>query len=152
MILLQLFILILFTDMFTGTIHWWEDVYGNPTWKYLGKSIVIPNMEHHKNPRSFLETSFVKRIKLSALIAMLIAIIFFAIGMLNWQIIFVLFYSAMSNEFHAIAHRTDKENGRIIMFIQKIGFIQSRRMHGMHHAPPYLILIIAYLQIMLIRS
>ncbi len=38
MILLQFFLLILITDLLTGTVHWWEDAYGNPDWKYLGKA------------------------------------------------------------------------------------------------------------------
>ena len=46
-------------------------------------------------------------------------------------------YGSFGNELHAIAHRTDKENGKIVCWIQKIGLIQSRKMHGLHHTSPY---------------
>ena len=53
MIVMKLFLLIIVTDFLTGTVHWWEDAYGNPSWKFLGKSVVIPNLEHHQCPRKF---------------------------------------------------------------------------------------------------
>lgn len=76
MIFLNIVLLILITDLLTGTVHWWEDAYGNPDWKYLGKSVVIPNIEHHKTPRGFLKGTFVDRIKLSLIIAIILGIIF----------------------------------------------------------------------------
>lgn len=137
MIFVNIILLILITDLLTGTVHWWEDAYGNPNWKYLGKSVVIPNIEHHKTPRGFFKGNFVDRIKLSLIIAIILGIIFYFLDVINWQVIFCLAYGSLANEIHAITHRTDKENGKIICALQKIGLIQSRRMHGLHHTSPY---------------
>lgn len=137
MIIIEILLCIIVTDILTGTVHWWEDTYGNPDWKHFGDSIVKPNIEHHKSPRKFLKDTFFQRIKLSAGIAFSIAIILLIIGVLNWQILFCLIYASLANEIHAITHRTDKENGKLIYLIQKTGLIQSRRMHGYHHSAPF---------------
>lgn len=138
-LLLQILGLILLTDFITGIIHWWEDSYANPNWKYLGKSIAVPNIEHHKYPRKFLQGTMIDRIKFSVITAFVVGIFLFFMGGggLNWQTIFVLIYGSFGNEFHAIAHRTDKENGKIICLFQKLGLMQSRKMHGQHHTSPY---------------
>lgn len=137
MILLKILALIIVSDFATGMVHWWEDAYGNPDWKILGKSVVIPNIEHHQFPRKFLKRTFFSRIRLSLLIALFIFIFLSIFSMVSWEIIFILLYSSMANEFHAITHRSDKENGIIIYFLQRIGIIQSRKMHGLHHRSPY---------------
>lgn len=137
MIVLKIFILILITDLFTGAVHWWEDAYGNPEWKFLGKSVVIPNLEHHQYPRKFLQHGMWPRIRLSLIIAIVLGSIAYALNILSWEVGFVLLYASFANEIHAITHKTDKENGRLICWIQKTGLIQSRRMHGHHHSSPY---------------
>jgi ubiquitin-conjugating enzyme E2 variant len=137
MIVLKIFGLILLTDLLTGSVHWWEDAYGNPKWKILGKSVVIPNLEHHQYPRKFLKTSMWPRIRLSLFAAFGLGVIAYFLGILIWEVAFVLLYASLANEIHAIAHRTDKENGKLICWIQKTGLIQSRRMHGHHHTSPY---------------
>lgn len=137
MIVLELIGLIFLTDLLTGAVHWWEDAYGNPAWKFLGKSVVIPNLEHHEYPRKFLKHGFWSRIRLSFFIAILLLVLAYVFSLLSWELTFVLIYGAMANEIHAIAHRTDKENGRLITWVQKTGLIQTRRMLGHHHSSPY---------------
>lgn len=137
MIVLKIFLLILITDLVTGAVHWWEDAYGNPNWRFLAKSVVLPNLDHHKNPRGFLKGSFFERIKVSLIAAAILAAVLLILHALSWEIIFCLAYGSLANEIHAMAHRTDKENGKLICFLQKIGLIQSRRMHGMHHKSPF---------------
>lgn len=53
MIVIKIISIISLADFIAGIIHWWEDAYGNPNWKYIGKSIVQPNIEHHQYPRKF---------------------------------------------------------------------------------------------------
>lgn len=137
MIIIKLFSLILLADFISGGIHWWEDTYGNPSWKFLGKLIVIPNIEHHQYPRKFLESSFWGRIRLSVIFGILLLSVFAVFEAVSWEIIFLFAFASLANECHAAAHRTDKENGRIICLIQKTGLMQSRKMHGHHHTAPY---------------
>lgn len=137
MIILKILVLILVSDFVTGIVHWWEDAYGNPDWKLLGKAIVIPNIEHHQYPRKFLKRSFISRVKISFFFAFIIGCLTAIFWQLKWEHIFILVYSSLANEFHAISHRSDKENGILIGLFQKIGIIQSRKMHGHHHQSPY---------------
>lgn len=139
MILLEIFVWILITDLFTGIMHWLEDTYGNPDSKnkWIIDNIVTPNHEHHKYPRKLLQNSFFNRIKLSFQIALSLGVIFYFLGILCWQTIFFLTYAFLTNEIHSWAHRTEKENGKIITLIQKTGLLQSRRHHGFHHSKPY---------------
>ncbi len=123
MIILKIILLILVSDFVTGILHWWEDAYGNQDWKFLGKIIVIPNVEHHQYPRKFLKRSFFSRVKISFLFALIIGCIFALLVYLRWEHIFILIYSSLANEFHAISHRSDKENGILIGLFQKIGII-----------------------------
>jgi hypothetical protein len=137
MILLKLFLSILISDLITGAVHWWEDAFGNPNWKYFGKLIVVPNLEHHQYPRKFIKGTFFNRVKLSFYFAIGIGVIFYFTGLLNYYTSFTLLYASIANECHAISHRTDAENGKLICWLQKIGLIQSKRMHGLHHSAPY---------------
>ncbi len=136
-LLIELFALILLADFITGGIHWWEDTYGNPDWKYMGKLIVIPNIEHHQYPRKFLGSSMWERVKLSVFFVILLLIIFIIMNAVSWQLIVLFTYGSLANECHAVSHRTDKENGFVVRMIQKTGLIQSRKMHGLHHTAPY---------------
>jgi len=137
MIIIKIIIIILISDLLTGTLHWLEDAYGNPDSKWLGKSVVIPNIEHHQYPRKFLKSTFFDRVKISLIMAIVIAGFLMFFDLLSWEVSLMILYSSMANEIHAMAHRTDKENGKFVCFLQKIGLIQSRKMHGIHHSSPY---------------
>lgn len=134
---LQIFLLWLFADFLTGTIHWWEDTYGNPSWPILGKSVVLPNLEHHQNPRSLLAGSYWNRINTSLYAAIVVGVLLWLCGWHSWRMIVCLVFASQGNEIHAVAHRTDKENGKFLMFLQKIGIVQKRKTHGWHHQAPY---------------
>lgn len=133
----KLGLIILGADFLTGIAHWWEDAYGNPDWKFLGASIVKPNLEHHRLPRKFLQNTFIDRVRISVLVAIGLCVMLWALGWFRWELGLLLAFASMGNEVHAMAHRTDKENGRLIVALQKIGLLQSRRMHGHHHKSPY---------------
>lgn len=137
MIVLQIIALILLVDLVTGAVHWWEDTYGNPDWKFFGKHVVIPNIEHHHRPRKFLKDTVMQRIGLSLILAITIGVVLFLLGWFSWQVAFFLGYASLANEIHAMAHRSKKENGPVITFLQSLGILQSRRMHGYHHSAPY---------------
>lgn len=135
--IIKVFLLWLIADFITGIIHWWEDTYGNPAWPVLGKYVVGPNLEHHKNPRSLLQGSYWSRINTSLFTALIVGAILWFAGIHSWSMIVCLLFSSQGNEIHAIAHRTDKENGKFLIFLQKTGLIQKRKTHGWHHKAPY---------------
>ena len=137
MIVIKIISIILLADFIAGIIHWWEDAYGNPNWRYLGKSIVQPNLEHHQYPRKFLKNSFWSRVKISVISGVFICVILYTFSFINLIVWSGIMLASLGNEFHAMAHRTDNENGKVVVALQKIGLIQSRKMHGQHHKSPY---------------
>lgn len=135
--LVKVLLIILSADFISGLVHWWEDAYGNPNWKIVGKNIVQPNIEHHRYPRKFLQNSFWDRVKISMITGLIICVVLGFLKLFTIEIGITLFYAALANQVHAMAHRTDKENGKWVVWLQKIGLLQSRKMHGYHHKSPY---------------
>lgn len=137
-LVVQLFLLWLAADFFTGIIHWWEDTYGNPKWPIIGKFVIKPNILHHNKPAEFLNGSYWDRTNTSFIGAGIVGILLWLVaGIHAWQMIVFLFFCAQGNQIHAFSHRPDKVNGKIILFLQKIGIFQSRKMHRWHHKAPY---------------
>lgn len=134
---LQVFLLWMLADLITGVVHWWEDAYGNPNWPIVGKYVIQPNLEHHKKPRALLSGSYWNRINTTVFAVVILIGIFWICGWHSWQMIVCLLFCTQSNEIHAISHRTDKENGKLIVFLQRMCILQRRKTHGWHHKAPY---------------
>ena len=133
----QVFLLWLLADFITGVVHWWEDAYGDPRWKILGPYIVQPNLEHHRNPRAMVHGTYWSRISFSLYTAIILAILFYFCGWHSWRMVICLLFCSQGNEVHAIAHRTNEENGKFFVFLQKTWLMQGKRTHGWHHKAPY---------------
>lgn len=133
----QIVFLWLLADFITGAIHWWEDTYGNPTWPIIGKYVIMPNIEHHIKPRGLLQGTYFDRVNTSFATAVIVIMILWLCGWHSWRMIVCLMFCVQGNEIHAMGHRSDKENGKIVLFLQKIGLIQRRKTHGWHHKAPY---------------
>lgn len=136
-IIIQIFLLWILADFITGLVHWWQDAYGNPNWPILGKYVVIPNLNHHKTPRSMLKDGYWDRVKTSVVTAIFLVTVFWFCGWHSWRMVLCLVFTTQGNHIHAMSHRTNKENGLFVMFLQKIGIFQGRKMHGWHHRAPY---------------
>lgn len=129
----------LLADFITGVIHWWEDAYGNPDWKFLGlgKFVVEPNIEHHYKPRGFLEYGYWWRNCTVIVPVAVIAILFVIFGWFDLMTGTALLLLSQSNEIHASAHRMRSEKWIITNILQDIGVLQSVRNHNIHHKSPY---------------
>lgn len=119
-------------DFISGLIHWFEDRYGNPKWPVLGHTIRA-NQEHHFRPRAFLEGSFLSRNREVFVIGALFLAGFWVTGTLNLFTGSAVLFGMFANEFHRAAHRSPKENGRLITALQKTGLAQSFQHHAAHH-------------------
>jgi len=135
MILLKILLCILIADFFTGAIHWFEDAYGNPNWSFGLGQVIKDNIIHHEQPDKFLEGSLFERIKVSLVIASILFAIFYLLGFMNWYVGITLAYASLSNQIHAIGHV--KQTNKVIILLQRIGLIQSKEMHDLHHSSPY---------------
>ncbi len=141
MVQISIFILsaVVAADLLTGIVHWLEDTYGNPNTKFLGigKHIVIPNLVHHIKPRELTNGNWFSRIWTSMVFLLILLLVLVSLGMAN-SFIYLTFAIAMwGNEIHCWSHRTPKENGKIIIFLQRCYIIQSPKQHAKHHFSPY---------------
>ena len=127
---------ILAADFVAGMIHWLEDAYVREDTPLIGKWVARPNIVHHHYPRymtrhSWWQTSFDLLMVSAALV-----IVAWFMGLLSWEVWVFAIVSANANEFHKWEHRTRKENGRIISFLQDIRVLQTAKHHARHHTDP----------------
>lgn len=130
---------VLLADFLTGIVHWLEDTYGNPETKFLGigKHIVIPNLVHHIRPRELTQGTWYSRIWTSAAFLSILLAILWLLGWDHIMVYWVFGIAVWGNEIHCWSHRSPKENGKVITFLQRYYIIQSPKHHGKHHFSPY---------------
>ncbi|HEX3628446.1 MAG TPA: fatty acid desaturase CarF family protein [Verrucomicrobiae bacterium] len=136
LVLLKLAATVLAADFVGGLVHWFEDAYVRENTPLIGRLVARPNIVHHHYPRymirhSWWQTSW----NLAVLSAVMVIAAWFA-GLLTWEVWLFAILSANANEFHKWAHRTRKENGRLISFLQDIRLLQTARHHARHHTDP----------------
>lgn len=119
-------------DFISGVFHWFEDRYGNPEWPILGHTI-RENQQHHHTPRSFLKGNLWTRNREVWAIGLAFLAGFWLLGWLNVFSVSAVLFGMFANEIHAAAHRSPKENGRIITMLQRTGLLQSHKHHANHH-------------------
>lgn len=126
----------LVVDLLSGIVHWLEDTYGSPDTPILGKYVIAPNIDHHFHPRAFLASSLWERnhvlwpglVALAAIMWLNDALSPFGLSLLAW--------GSISGEAHVWAHRSERENGRIITGLQYLRILQTRHHHAKHHTDP----------------
>jgi ubiquitin-conjugating enzyme E2 variant len=57
-------------------------------------------------------------------------------GLLTWQVWLFAILSANANQMHKWTHRTRKENGPVIAWLQDIRILQTPKHHLIHHKDP----------------
>lgn len=120
-------------DLITGFFHWFEDRFGKPTHRFIGRAVIVPNLIHHFHPRHMTRHTWWQSADVLVLIAGTVALISWPLGLMSWQLGFTLLLMANANEVHKWAHRTKKENGRLISFLQNARLVQTPRHHNKHH-------------------
>jgi len=120
-------------DLLVGLVHWLEDSYGSPAWPVIGAAIIAPNLLHHDKPRAFLANSYGKLIDIQAAVALALIAVTAWCGVCSAELVLVVFLAVNGNVFHAWAHRSRSENGRLISFLHDWKLLQNRAHHGRHH-------------------
>lgn len=131
----QVVLCILIADFLTGFFHWIEDTYGVPSWFLIGEPVILPNIDHHRNPTKFTMGAWLTRNSHPLLIAFLFLILLWFFNWFTWQVALVIVVAAMGNEVHAWSHQ--KYNHPIVVFLQQTGLVLSKAQHAKHHKPPY---------------
>lgn len=130
---------LLLADLLTGLVHWLEDTYGNPNTQFMGigKHIVIPNLVHHIRPRELTQGTWFSRVWTSAVFLLILLFLLWVFNCDSPMVYMVFAIAVWGNEVHCWSHRSPKENGKLITFLQKSYIIQSPKQHGKHHFSPY---------------
>lgn len=133
---LQAVAVILAADFIAGFIHWAEDAYIREHTPLVGKWIGRPNTIHHHLPRRMTRNSWL-RSNWDQLMAMSVMVMIAAmLGRLSWQVWLFAIVGGNANEVHKWSHRTRKENGRFISWLQDMRILQTPHHHAIHHTNP----------------
>jgi len=127
---------VLAADFVAGLIHWLEDAYVREDTPLIGKRIARPNIVHHHYPRYMVRHSWWQTSWDLMLVSAALVIAAWFAGLLTWEVWLFAILSANANELHKWEHRTRKENGWLISFLQDIRLLQTARHHARHHTDP----------------
>lgn len=127
---------ILAADFAGGFVHWLEDAYVREDTPLVGHLIGRPNIVHHHFPRHMTRYNWWHTCWDLLAVALIIILGAWSMGRLTWEVGLFALIGANANEFHKWAHRTRKENGRVISFLQDIKVLQTAKHHALHHTDP----------------
>jgi plasmanylethanolamine desaturase len=123
----------LVTDFVSGLFHWLEDSYGHPHLPVVGHYVTKPDLLHHYQPRKFVTNSWYSSSDLLLLICLAALFIAFAMGRLSPMVLLSVALGVNANQVHKWCHRTRRENGPLIVAMQRLRLVQSPRQHNRHH-------------------
>lgn len=135
-VLAQAFGLVLLADFIAGVVHWLEDAYGSADTPVLGPLLIRPNIVHHHYPRHFTRLSWWQSSWDLVLVGLAFLALGWWLGFLSWQLWLFVAIAVNANQVHKWAHRTRRENGRIVSFLQDIRVLQTPHHHALHHTDP----------------
>lgn len=133
---LQVLGVILLAEFAAGVVHWFEDAYIREDTPLIGNLIGRPNVIHHHLPRHMTRNNWWQSSWDLLLISAGIILMAWALDCLTWHVWLFAAISTNANEFHKWAHRTRRENGRIITFLQDVRLLQTAQHHALHHTNP----------------
>lgn len=127
---------VIVAEFAAGLVHWLEDAYIREDTPLVGRWIARPNIIHHHYPRHMTRHNWWQSSCDLVLLAALLVLGAWWAGLLTWQVWLFAALAANANEFHKWAHRTRKENGRLISWLQDARILQTARHHARHHTDP----------------
>jgi plasmanylethanolamine desaturase len=133
---LQAVFIILAADFLAGVVHWFEDAYIREHTPWVGKWIGRPNTLHHHLPRRMTRNSWWQSNRDLLLASSVLVITAALLGRLTWQVWLFAIVGGNANEVHKWSHRTRKENGRLISWLQDLRLLQTPQHHAIHHTNP----------------
>ncbi len=134
--ILKFVLTVLAADFVAGMVHWLEDAYIREDTPIVGKHVARPNIVHHHYPRYMTRHSWWRTSFDLIIVSAILVVAAWFVGLLTWEVWVFAILSANANEFHKWEHRTRKENGLIISFLQDIRLLQTAKHHARHHTDP----------------
>jgi ubiquitin-conjugating enzyme E2 variant len=134
--ILQFAATVLAADFVAGVIHWLEDAYIRENTPLLGRRSARPNIIHHHYPRQMTRHNWWQSSWDLLLLSVPLVLVAWEFHFLTWRVWLFAALVANANEIHKWAHRTRRENGRLISCLQDIRLLQTSRHHASHHTDP----------------
>jgi len=135
-VVFQIGLVIMLADFVAGVVHWLEDAYVREDTPIIGPYIGRANVIHHHLPRYLTRNNWWQSSWDLLAFSALIVCFAWRLNLLTWHVWLFAAISANANEVHKWSHRTRKENGRLITFLQTIRFLQTPNHHAVHHTNP----------------
>ena len=135
-LLFKILLVILLADFVAGVIHWAEDAYIREDTPWVGCWIGRTNTLHHHLPRKMTQNTWWQSSWDLVAAMALVVVVAWATGNLTWQVVLFAVVAANGNEVHKWSHRTRKENGWLISFLQDMRILQTPHHHAIHHTNP----------------
>ena len=136
LVVLYVVLVLVIADFVAGTVHWAEDAYVREDTPLIGKLVGRANVIHHHLPRYLTRHTWWQSSWDLALLSGAAVFVAWRLGLLSWQVWLFAAISANANEVHKWSHRTRKENGWLITFLQNIRLLQTPQHHAVHHTNP----------------
>lgn len=133
---LQIVLVVMLADFIAGVVHWFEDAYVREDTPLIGSFIGKANVIHHHLPRFMTRNNWWQSSWDLLAFAAVIVFVAWRLNQLTWHVWLFAAVSANANEVHKWSHRTRKENGRIITFLQNLRVLQTPQHHAVHHTNP----------------
>ena len=135
-VLFYIVLVVMLADLAAGVVHWVEDAYVREDTPLIGSLIGKANVIHHHLPRYMTRNNWWQSSWDLLLFSGAIVFIAWRFNLLTWQVWLFAAISANANAVHKWSHRTRKENGRVITFLQNIRLLQTPHHHAVHHTNP----------------
>ena len=135
-VLLQIVLVLASSDFLAGIVHWLEDAYIREDTPLIGTTIGRANVIHHHLPRHMTRNNWWQSSWDLVTFSAILLLIAWKFGILGWQTWLFAAVTANANEIHKWSHRTRRENGPVITFLQNIRLLQTPHHHAIHHTNP----------------
>jgi plasmanylethanolamine desaturase len=135
-ILVQIALIVLAAEFAAGFVHWFEDAYVREDTPVLGRFLARPNIVHHHYPRYMTRNNWWQSSFDLLCLSVILVAVAWRFGFFTWRVWLFAALGTNANEIHKWTHRTRKENGSVISFLQDIRVVQTARHHALHHTDP----------------
>ena len=124
---------VLLADLVSGTVHWAEDTFGSEKTPLIGKWVIRPNLEHHRDAGAFTRKTWLESSwDLLGAGAALLCVAAWQ-GLLTWHVWLFTLLSVNANQIHKWNHLPPARVPRPVLLMQRLRLLQSRRQHLEYH-------------------
>ena len=128
-------------DAMTGTVHWFCDTFFEETTPVIGRALIAPFREHHRDPLGMTRHGFLELTGNSCLALAPLLTLFLFLAPAQSRLALEAFVFALAgaagatNVFHRWAHDPLPPAG--VRWLHRLGIVLTPSRHARHHTPPF---------------